>query len=382
MADDLLEAVKEGSEEKVTRLLDAHPELLHVVPSQLERNTELANAAPWLVNAELLNTGAALAQEGGIEALTQGVAGLTESVLLQHVLIERRPLIVAAEHGHLGLVRLLIQKGADPRATGVLGTTALRAAILQGHDEVAAFLLSNGAEGHVTDVRDTNLLMEAAGDGHLGAVKLLLHHTGGQGLEDQDDEGQTALSYAAREGHKEVVDYLLSNEARADCRDESGMTPLLMAASAGHTGVVQTIVLHTGAQLLDDTDEDGLTALHHAAADGHDEIVGLLLSRGAHTNSRDVYGNTPFLSASQGGHLKVVQLFLQHLGGLALKERGERGRTALHLASCRGAGEVVRCLLLAGADPMIPDDDGRTPRELAEEDAECEAAYDVSAHAR
>lgn len=265
MADDLLDAVKEGNEEKVTRLLDAHPELLNVVPSLLERNLELANAAPGLVNAEPLNAGMALMQVG-FEALAQGVPGLTDAVVLHHVFVERRPLIVAAEHGHLGVVRLLIEKGADPRATGVLGMTALRAAIQRGHDEVAAFLLSNGAEGHVTSVRDTTLLMDAASGGHLGAVKLLLHHTGGEGLEDQDDEGQTALSYAAQEGHEEVVDYLLSNEARADCRDELGVTPLLMAASHGYLGVVQTIVRHTGTQLLDDRDEEGLTALHHAAA--------------------------------------------------------------------------------------------------------------------
>jgi ankyrin repeat protein len=220
--------------------------------------------------------------------------------------------------------------------------------------------------------------MEAAGDGHLGAVKLLLHHTGGQGLDDEDDEGQTALSYAAQNGHKEVVDYLLSNEARADCRDESGMTPLLMAASAGHTGVVQTIVLHTGTQLLEDRNEDGLTALYYAATNGHDEMVGLLLRSGAHTNTRDMYGNTPFFIASRRGHVTVVRRFLQHLGGLALEDRDERGRTALHLASYGGGREVVRCLLLAGADPTIRDNEGRTPREFAGRGAHCEATFDVS----
>lgn len=104
----------------------------------------------------------------------------------------------------------------------------------------------------------------------------------------------------------------------------------------------------------------------------------MLLSRGAHSSIKDTYGNTPFLSASSGGHLKVVQLFLQHLGELALEERDQDGRTALHLASCRGRDELVRCLLLAGADPTIRDDGGRTPRELAEEDAQCEAAFNVS----
>ncbi len=40
---------------------------------------------------------------------------------------------------------------------------------------------------------------------------------------------------------------------------------------------------------------------------------------------------------------------------------GHRGQTALHLACASGIQEVVLLLLLSGADPFCPNDDGYTP---------------------
>jgi ankyrin repeat protein len=64
------------------------------------------------------------------------------------------------------------------------------------------------------------------------------------------------------------------------------------------------------------------------------------------------------------------------------------GLTALHWACVKGRGEVVRALLLAGADHTVTDHEGRTPRaiaEMEEEDEEdetenragCVAAFEV-----
>jgi ankyrin repeat protein len=51
------------------------------------------------------------------------------------------PLTVAAEHGQLGVVKLLVQRGANVNALGRLLRTALHQAADSGHEEVAAFLL-------------------------------------------------------------------------------------------------------------------------------------------------------------------------------------------------------------------------------------------------
>jgi ankyrin repeat protein len=62
-----------------------------------------------------------------------------------------------------------------------------------------------------------------------------------------------------------------------------------------------------------------------------------------------------------------------------LDERNANGRTALHLACITGfaehaevAKDIVRALLLAGADPTLVNNEGRTPRTFAEAEGHTE----------
>jgi ankyrin repeat protein len=45
----------------------------------------------------------------------------------------------------------------------------------------------------------------------------------------------------------------------------------------------------------------------------------------------------------------------------------EGGHTPLHSAAFNGNAEIVGLLLAAGADPAAPNDDGKTPLDLARE---------------
>ena len=58
--------------------------------------------------------------------------------------------------------------------------------------------------------------------------------------------------------------------------------------------------------------EAGLTGLHIACLYGHDEIVRLLLDRGAESTKMDAYARTPLSYAAQSGHVKIVEMLLDH----------------------------------------------------------------------
>ncbi|KAK5635619.1 hypothetical protein RRF57_011331 [Xylaria bambusicola] len=55
-------------------------------------------------------------------------------------------------------------------------------------------------------------------------------------------KGQTPLSWAARNGHEEIVQLLVEKGADIESKDSIGRTPLLWAAEEGHQEIVQLLV--------------------------------------------------------------------------------------------------------------------------------------------
>lgn len=75
--------------------------------------------------------------------------------------------------------------------------------------------------------------------------------------------------------------------------------------------------------------------------------------------------------------VELVQLLLSHTGAQGLSEKSRKGQTASHVAASGWSicNQVVKVLLLAGADPSITDDKGRTPRQVAERQMEWHLAH-------
>ncbi|KAB8219196.1 ankyrin repeat-containing domain protein [Aspergillus novoparasiticus] len=87
-------------------------------------------------------------------------------------------------------------------------------------------------------------------------------------------------------------------------------TPLLLAAEHGNTSVVR-LFLDQPAIELDQVSYNGRLPLSYAAENGHEEIIGLLLSRGAYTETSPHPCLTPLAYASENGHARIVEKLLQ-----------------------------------------------------------------------
>jgi ankyrin repeat protein len=133
------------------------------------------------------------------------------------------PLVVGASNP--AIVRALLRAGADPNAHSAGGLTALAFA----NAETATILLAAGAKIDDQDDDGRTALMSAAARGDLSAVKVLV---GARAQLDRQDNvfGKSALMYAAQNGHAPVVDALVKAGADTGLTDHNGWTAAEFAA--------------------------------------------------------------------------------------------------------------------------------------------------------
>jgi WD40 repeat protein/serine/threonine protein kinase len=150
-------------------------------------------------------------------------------------------------------------------------------------------------------------LLDAVRQGHLESVQWCLKK-GGANITEKDNDGATALIWAAWKGHLPVVKWLLK-EGGANIAEKynNGSTALLFAASGGYLEVVQWLLKEGGASIFE-KNNDGMTALLFAAQEGRDETVQWLLQHGgASIEEKSNSGDTTLSLATENGNKKLVQ---------------------------------------------------------------------------
>ncbi|KAJ5169200.1 uncharacterized protein N7482_004794 [Penicillium canariense] len=199
----------------------------------------------------------------------------------------RAPLHYAAEIGHIEIVKLLLDKGADPNINEVhSGRTPLYYAAEKGYNEVVKLLLDKGANPNTNEVRDGRTPLHCAvGKGYNEVVKLLLDKGANPNSKDRSKIIRvvwTPLYYASVIGHNEMVKQLLDEGFDPNINEvRGGWTPLYYAVENGHGDIVK-LLLDKGADPNIDEVHGGRTPLNYADEKGHNEVVKLLLGKGAH----------------------------------------------------------------------------------------------------
>jgi ankyrin repeat protein len=102
--------------------------------------------------------------------------------------------------------------------------------------------------------------------------------------------------------------------------------------------------------------------LSAAVAKGHEGMVAYLLDEGLESDIKAIK------CCARYGSIKTLEMLLGRMKGQGLDHRDSfDGSTALHEAVNNRNCDVLRALLMAGADPSIVDNRGRTPRALAQD---------------
>ena len=201
----------------------------------------------------------------------------------------------------------------DPEYTprGFIGLHG--AAYLRYEEIVVTLLETNQLDVQATDFHGNTAIIWAAREGHERVVKVLLERNGVNPNTPDNECGQTPLSWAAKNGHEGVVKMLLEqkdvNPNKADKREQ---TPLLWAAANGHEGVVMILLERNEVNPNITDTKYGQTPLSWAVKKGHEGVVRLLLRRNdVNPNTVDLGGQTPLSRATENGHGRIVEILLK-----------------------------------------------------------------------
>ncbi len=219
----------------------------------------------------------------------------------------------ASRYDDVVLAEALLEAGADPQARNRYEVTPLRLAATNGSARMISLLLDAGADANEVGIEGETVLMTAARTGNVDAVEVLLDRGA---LVDQTEGwlDQTALMWAASEGHPEVLKVLIEHEAdvnaisairewerqntaepRAKWLPRGGLSPLYFAARDGCLDCIDVLV-DAGAD-VNFTDLEGVSPMVAAIANGYYDVAARLVQLGADVNLADSTGRTPLYAA-------------------------------------------------------------------------------------
>jgi ankyrin repeat protein len=308
----------------------------------------------------------------------------------------------AAKYGRTEIVKLLLQRGANPEDADYGGLTVSYFAI--EHADVLKMLFDAGANPRVTveyhgngwGPQGSTLLHEAAKKDAFESAKLLLKR--GANVEAATPRGSTPLHEACGTGHLTIVELLLEHKADPTARTDDGSTPMSVAESAirpekeednvrlraviralQRAGIeidlfaaiacddIQRVaeIVKADPKSMEQRNPRGRAALHRAVTLDRRAITKLLLESGCNPDIRSEdtgsghEGGTALLDAAFWGHLDIAQMLIEH--GTDVNARAKAGAVPLHEAARLKHPEIVLLLLKHGADVNATDDKGATP---------------------
>ncbi|XP_078357629.1 uncharacterized protein LOC144642530 isoform X2 [Oculina patagonica] len=257
------------------------------------------------------------------------------------------PLFQAVSCNNLECVQFLVTSGANIDTRDNVGRTPVALAAYQGWHDGLYYLLAKGANCLIADNCGRLPLHAATYFSSENSLEVLLQHLSLQDVDARDNEGMTALHWAAFHGRTGHVRLLVEKKADLLSRDTDGKLPLHWAAQNGYLPTCQVMLeicdshnlvngkdfsgrtpIHLAAAAgqyavlveltavafanIESLDNDGRIPLHWAAATGHVHCVAHLLRLESNKDAEDKHGGTPFQYAQQGHHTACCQLLIDH----------------------------------------------------------------------
>ncbi len=195
-------------------------------------------------------------------------------------------------------------------------------------------------------------------------VQLII--SSGVDVDGKNDNGDSALVIAAKEGKTGVIGTLMQNKANPWLGDRAKRAPMQLVVQKGHLETLAEMLKHgisPNAATPDDV-RPLETAIKWMGTNARGrEIFDALLGANADVNQKSSDNTTlVMVAASTDNDYALHALIVRKatIGGVST-----HGQSALTVAARNNAGKAVKLLLDAGADVTHVNDDGRTASQEA-----------------
>ena len=283
-------------------------------------------------------------------------------------------LISASLQGDIKKVRRLlsipaVQKNINARTSS--GTTALEMTIQseeKNAQKITEMLIKAGADPIMPDEDGDTLLINMAFQGNETAVRRLLSIPAVRKNINTQGKIWTALSAAAYNGHLKTAEALVKAGADPTFAGQNGRTPLIQAANQDKPTMVRWLLsIPEVREHINARTSSGRTALEMTIQNEEknaQKIAEMLVKAGADPTLAGQTGRTPLMRAANQDKPTMVRWLLsipevrEHINA-----RTSSGRTALEMtiqSEETNAQKITEMLVKAGADPIMPDEDGDT----------------------
>jgi ankyrin repeat protein len=278
------------------------------------------------------------------------------------------PIKNAATGGHIEIVKLLLEHGADPNLPeeGIAPQGhALHSAVVNGHTEIVKLLLEHGAYPNVEIESSADTLSAAITRSDQPMIELLCSYGAARRVHLLAYMGdiQTAaavfaanpslandayaLECAAGQGHESFVRLMLRYQPGLAKQIAVGVNSQGPQDAIRSTGLVEFLFT----QGMDASHRNwlGITPLHHFARRDDVDSAAVFIRHGADINAVDEeFRSTPLGYAAKYGKKNVAELLLKQGADPALP-RDAHWATPLAWATRRGYADIVELLEEYGA---------------------------------
>lgn len=156
-------------------------------------------------------------------------------------------------------------------------------------------------------------LLEAAFDNDTDRVLKILRDNPNINVNVQDEDGYSALHFAASHGNMLLCSQLINCKANVNPKDIDNILPIHLAANGGHNAIVK--FLHDNGATIGMVDQQ-YSCLKIATFNGNVELMTYLLKERADPNEQDREGNTACHDVAMGISEGKTELY--HLGLLVI----------------------------------------------------------------